>query len=119
MSYRVTAFLIAIGLGTGASAAMGPLATLPHGEYVCSLPGDAGGSAWEVLPGKGFTIENASTYRTEAGAGVYLMTGNRVVFTRGPMKGMQFDRIGNSTLQWIDEAGKPGRVRCTRGSGAG
>lgn len=117
MIYRVTTFVMAVAFSTGASAAMGPLGTLPHGEYVCSLPGDAGGKAWEVLPGKGFTIENASTYRTGAGAGVYLLTGNRVIFTRGPMKGMEFDRIGNSTLRWIDETGKPGRVRCTRGSG--
>lgn len=100
-----------------ADAPGGPLGTLPIGEYVCSLPGDATGPAWRVVPEKGFTIDNASTYRTEAGAGTYLLAGNQVRFTRGPMKGMRFERTGNATLRWLDDNGEPGRVRCIR-SGA-
>ncbi|MCB2084006.1 MAG: hypothetical protein KDD90_08150 [Sphingomonadaceae bacterium] len=94
------------------------LGTLPHGPYTCSLPGDAGGEAWRELPGKSFTIKNASTYHTDAGSGIYLMTGDRVVFTRGPMKGMRFKRVGSATLLWLDEQGNPGRIRCARGGAA-
>ena len=92
----------------------GRLGTLPHGSYVCSLPGDAGGPAWRELEDKRFTIENASIYRTESGSGTYLLTGTRVTFTRGPMKGMKFERTGNASLRWIDDDGKPGRIRCIR-----
>lgn len=97
-----------------AGAPGGPLGTLPIGAYVCSLPGDAAGAAWEVVPEKGFTIDNASTYRTEAGTGTYLLAGEQVRFTRGPMKGMRFERTGKATLRWIDENGERGRVRCIR-----
>ena len=92
----------------------GRLGTLPHGSYVCSLPGDAGGPAWRELEDKRFTIENASIYRTESGSGTYLLTGTRVTFTRGPMKGMKFERTGNASLRWIDDDGKPGRIHCIR-----
>lgn len=118
MKYAASALFLTLACSSAAHAAMGPLGTLPHGNYVCSLPGDAGGNAWEILPDKGFTIENASTYRTHEGAGVYLLTADRVVFTRGPLKGMQFERTGTATLRWIDEDGRPGRVRCTRGGNA-
>ena len=50
--------------------------------------------------------------------GVALMTGDRVVFTRGPMKGMRFKRVGSATLLWLDEQGNPGRIRCARGGAA-
>ncbi|MXO83431.1 elongation factor P [Altererythrobacter aestiaquae] len=98
---------------------MGRLGTLPHGFYVCSLPGDAGGAAWIDLPDKNFTISNASTYRNAEGAGTYLLTGKRVTFTGGPLKGMRFDRTGKSKLQWIANDGKPGRIRCVRRGGSG
>ncbi|MXO57143.1 hypothetical protein GRI36_09630 [Altererythrobacter gangjinensis] len=96
------------------SAESGRLGTLPLGYYSCSEPGDAGGQAWIDLPDKHFTIGNGSTYHTDAGSGTYLLTGKRVIFTRGPMKGVRFERSGKVTLRWIDEDGKPGRVRCVR-----
>jgi hypothetical protein len=92
----------------------GQLGTLPLGNYVCSLPGDATGAAWQVVPEKGFTIGNASTYHTDAGSGTYLLTGDTVKFTRGPMKGMRFARETRGSLRWLDAEGKPGRVRCVR-----
>ena len=99
------------------AATPGKLGTLPLGNYVCSEPGDAAGAAWVVLPGKNFTIGNGSTYHTADGSGTYLLTGKNVTFTRGPMKGMRFTRSGNATLRWIDDAGKPGRIRCVRQPG--
>jgi len=106
-----------LGSGALAGAPGGPLGTLPIGDYVCSLPGDASGNAWEVVPEKGFTIGNASTYHTETGSGTYLLAGDQIRFTRGPMKGMRFVRTGRATLRWLDDKGEPGRVRCIR-SGA-
>ena len=92
----------------------GKLGTLPLGEYRCALPGDAEGLAWVPLENQHFTIGNASTYHTPKGSGTYLLTGKRVTFTRGPMKGMEFDRTGSGTLRWIDEKGEQSRVRCVR-----
>nr|WP_240049100.1 DUF4988 domain-containing protein [Parerythrobacter lutipelagi] len=107
--------LVVLGIGSSAEATPGMLGTLPHGRYVCALPGDAGGAAWRELPDASFRIENASTYRTSDGSGIYLMTGKKVVFTRGPMKGVRFERVGNSTLVRLDDDGKRTKVRCTRG----
>ena len=92
----------------------GKLETLPQGRYTCALPGDALGEAFVVLPEQTFFIDNASTYRTESGAGTYLLTGDQVQFTRGPMKGMRFKRTSNGSLRWLDGNGEPGRVRCVR-----
>lgn len=112
--FLTAAAALTAGSAVSAGAPGGPLATLPIGDYVCSLPGDAAGAAWQVVPEKGFTIDNASTYRTEAGAGTYLLAGSQVRFTRGPMKGMRFERTGQATLRWLDEKGERGRVRCVR-----
>ena len=102
-----------------AQATPGRLGTLPHGIYACSLPGDASGPAWRDLPDMGFTISNASTYRTPEGAGTYLLTGKNVTFTRGPLKGKRFVRSGSNTLRWVDDNGEPGRIRCVRRGGTG
>lgn len=95
----------------------GRLGTLPLGEYRCALPGDAAGPAWVPLEDKHFTIGNASTYHTLGGSGTYLLTGEQVIFTRGPMKGMVFEKTGSNTLQWVESDGQLSRVRCVR-SGA-
>lgn len=92
----------------------GKLGTLPLGQYRCALPGDADGLAWIPLENQHFTIGNASTYHTPEGSGTYLLTGKRVTFTRGPMKGMEFDRTGSGTLRWIDNQDQQSRVRCVR-----
>lgn len=96
---------------------MGRLGTLPHGYYICSLPGDASGTAWIELPGQNFTISNSSTYRNDEGAGTYLLTGVRVTFTSGPMKGSRYQRTGSGKLQEVDSNGSLGRTRCVRRAG--
>ena len=112
-----TFFALAAALPATPSGAAsdGPLGTLPQGRYSCSTPGDATGKAWHAIPGGGFSINTASTYRTDNGWGTYLRTGDDVVFTRGPMKGQRFVLTGRAALRWVDEDGKPGRVRCVRG----
>lgn len=92
----------------------GRLGTLPAGEYVCALPGDATGAAWQPIPGHTFIIDNGSTYTTAAGSGIYLLTGDQLVFTRGPMRGQRYLRTGTATLRMLEADGKPGRVHCSR-----
>ncbi|MDZ4306521.1 hypothetical protein [Allopontixanthobacter sp.] len=109
-------FLATVAVPAGATVAApgGRLDTLPQGQYRCALPGDAAGAAWIPLEDRNFTIGNGSTYRTHQGSGTYLLTGTQVTFTRGPMKGLKFERTGSGTLRWIDDNGEPGRVRCVR-----
>lgn len=111
----VIAALGIAGLGSSALAGAGRLGTLPQGSYTCSLAGDAGGEAWREMPEAAFIIGNASSYQApDGGYGIYLMTGDRIVFTRGPMKGQRFDRVGSASLQKIDADGEKTRVRCVR-----
>lgn len=118
MNARIAlACAFAAGFTAPSLAEPGRLGTLPIGAYICSEPGDAGGDAWIVLPDRGFTIETGSAYQSAKGSGTYLLTGDLVTFTRGPMKNQRFRRTGNSTLRWLDADGNPGRVRCVRSAG--
>ena len=94
--------------------AQGRLSLLEQGEYVCALPGDANGAAWIEQEGRDFSITGGSSYRTAKGSGTYLMEGKRVLFTRGPMRGARFMRLGSPLLQEVGRDGKLGRLRCHR-----
>ena len=96
------------------AAAEGRLGTLPLGRYLCELPGDATGLASRPVAGEWFDIVNASSYAAEGGAGTYLLTGDTVVFTRGPMRGARFERHSERTLRRLDLAGDLGKLRCVR-----
>ena len=48
------------------------------------------------------------------GSGTYLMEGKNVIFTRGPMRGVQMLRLGSGMLQEVGRDGKLGRLRCHR-----
>ncbi|MBX7481440.1 elongation factor P [Qipengyuania sp. 6D47A] len=102
------------GLLSAPGAAQGRLSLLDQGEYICALPGDATGSAWIEQSGRDFAITGGSSYRAARGGGTYLMEGKKVTFTRGPMRGMKFMRLGSGMLQEIARDGKLGRLRCHR-----
>jgi hypothetical protein len=109
----------AISLMPSGARAEGRLGTLEPGRYLCELPGDAAGLASVPLPDMWFDVVNASSYTAPAGSGTYLLTGETLVFTRGPMKGMKFTRIGARTLKVVDGAGERAKMRCVRtGRGA-
>ncbi|WP_230784360.1 hypothetical protein [Citromicrobium bathyomarinum] len=93
-------------------AQAGPIDTLPLGKYECTLPGDAGGAAWHRIPGRDFTILNASSYEASGERGVYLLRGTHLTFTRGPLKGMMLERSGQRILRERDEKGELGPMRC-------
>lgn len=115
MMHRLS-ILAALGLaGMAATAvAQGQIGTIERGNYECGLPGDATGEAWVVQPDKGFAIISASSYRTSGDGGTYLRRGNRIVFTRGPLKGMELRRLSSGLLQQVSADGALGRMRCHR-----
>lgn len=91
-----------------------PLGTLPVGRYQCSLPGDAAGAAWVPIEGKRFSIKNASRYLHAEGDGTYLLSGDELVFTRGPMKDERYQRMGTGMLRMKNADGSLSRIRCVR-----
>lgn len=108
------ALAVFAGMIPATLAAQGRLGVLPQGEYVCALPGDAAGAAYIEQPAMHFAITGASSYRAGASSGAYLLEDKRVTFTRGPLRGKRFLRIGSGMLQELDREGHLGRVRCHR-----
>lgn len=92
----------------------GRIDTLPIGHYECTLPGDAGGPAWNRIPDRDFAILNASSYEAHGERGIYLLRGSEVTFTRGPLKGMMLERAGRRILRERQADGTLGRMRCVR-----
>ncbi|WP_435417760.1 elongation factor P [Parerythrobacter aurantius] len=90
------------------------LSTLPVGRYQCSLPGDAGGAAWVPIEGKRFSIKNASRYLHPDGDGTYLLAGDELVFTRGPLKDERYRLVGTTMLRQINSDRSLSRARCVR-----
>ena len=108
--------LIILGLSALAAPAHADdrVGTLQQGRYECGMPGDAAGKAWVVDPDKAFEILGASSYRNAQGRGTYLRRGDRIIFTRGPMKDMQLERLSSGLLQQVQGDGTMGRMRCHR-----
>ena len=116
----LTAFAVVIAAAGPLIAQEGrPLRTMPHGVYQCALPGDADGLAFEVVEEEGFKIKPASRYSNAQGGGTYLMRGKELVFTRGPKKGEEFQRVGTNQLQRMKDDGSLDKLLCTRLSGTG
>jgi hypothetical protein len=112
--FRPAVFLLAAAIAASSASAGGPLGTLPTGRYLCELPGDAAGPASLPVAGAWFDIINASSYVTEGGGGTYLLTGDDVVFTRGPLNGAKFERTGARALKRTDLGGPYAKLRCVR-----
>ena len=110
----VLAAVLLAALATPGLSAQGRLGTLPLGRYLCELPGDATGLASRPVTGAWFDIVNASSYAAEGGGGTYLLTGDDVVFTRGPMNGAKFVRSGQKALQRVDLTGPLAKMRCVK-----
>jgi hypothetical protein len=111
---RTGVFAALMMIALAPASAEGRLGTLPSGRYLCELPGDAAGAASRPVEGEWFDIVNASSYAAEGGAGTYLLTGETVVFTRGPMRGARFERRSERTLRRLDLTGELAKLRCIR-----
>ena len=123
MKHRALLFSPAIAIAvalvpvSAPAAPGGPIAVMPLGHYACELPGDAAGAAGIPQPANDFDVAFGSTYRTTQGQGTYLLTGDRMVFTAGPLKGAEYHRTGNTFLRRTLPDGTPGRLRCIRQGG--
>lgn len=101
-------------IATAPVSAQGRLDTLPTGRYICALPGDATGLPVQEMAQHNFTVTGASSYRSAEGGGTYLRVGDTITFTRGPRKDMKLRLLGSGLLQWVNEDGTLGRIRCSR-----
>ena len=103
---RLIAMIAFAATGPAFAVPGGELDTLPRGLFVCELPGDANGSVGQLVPEADFAISNDSTYQTDLGYGAYLVTGDQVTMTSGPLRGDRFRRVSDRFLRKLDAAGK-------------
>jgi hypothetical protein len=103
------ALLIAAPL---AAAPGGDIDTMPLGDYVCELPGDASGPAGHPMPEENFSVVTASSYRASGAMGSYLLTGDQLTMTGGPHQGKRYQRQSEGFIRKLDDAGNPGDLRC-------
>ena len=117
---RTLPALLASALAAAAFAApvqaapVDAIGTLAIGIFVCELPGDGLGPAGLAQPDAGFAILNASAYRTDAGAGSYLLVGDIVSFISGPRQGEKYRRVSGNFLRRLGPDGSDGPMRCVR-----
>ena len=114
LRWQRMAFLAALLPAAGLAAPGGDIVTLPTGEYLCELPGDAMGPAGQPVKGEAFTIVNASSYRAGGAMGSYLLTGDMLTMTSGPKNGARYRRISTHFLRKLDQVGAESTLRCVR-----
>ncbi len=100
--------------GPLAAAPGGDLETLPIGNYLCELPGDATGPAGLRVPEEDFTVVTASSYRAGGAMGSYLLAGENLTMTGGPHRGKRYKRQSTGFVRKLDADGQPGDLRCVR-----
>jgi hypothetical protein len=99
--------------GAAQAAAGGPIGTLMLGRYDCERPGTAGGALVEPDPATSFTVVTASRYTAGAAmGGTYLLRGDTVTMTSGPLAGTRLLRRNGKFLRRIEPDGTPGALRC-------
>lgn len=92
----------------------GPIGQIPPGNFLCEMPGDATGAVGLRVPDEDFVVVNANTYRTAKGRGTYLLTGDLLVLTSGPLNGQKYRLISNNFLRKLAPGGQEGSLRCVR-----
>ena len=106
------ALALALVAAPAAAAPGGDIATLPAGDYVCELPGDASGPAGRHVLGEDFAVVTASSYRALGSLGSYLLTGDSLVMTSGVHKGKRYHRLSSGFLRRIGPDGADSNLRC-------
>lgn len=107
---RRIGMLIALFATPALAASGGPLDTLMLGQYECERPG-APAAPPVAEPAASFMITTSSRYVTPSGEGSYLLTGNSIAMTSGPLAGTRLLRVRSHFLRRIEDD-KPGPVRC-------
>ena len=96
-----------VGAGTG------PLSTLTLGRYVCERPAEPGSQVAVTDPQASFAVTTASRYvASDSNRGTYLLTGNTIEMTSGPLFGTRLVRLRGSFLRVLGPDGAPGPTRC-------
>jgi hypothetical protein len=107
--------VLALALAAPATAAPGgDIDTMPIGDYVCELPGDATGPAGRRVAEEDFTIVTASSYRAGEAMGSYLLTGDQLTMTSGAHQGKRYRRQSEGFVRMIGADGQAGDLRCVR-----
>mgnify|MGYP000701776434 CR=1 FL=1 len=109
---RIALIVVSLALASPALA-QGQVGTVPRGQYICELPGDASGNVGIEQSEENFRITSGSRYVTAEGEGTYLRRGDRVTMTSGPRNGTTYAVMADGFLRKI-ENGEPGRLRCIR-----
>ena len=105
--------LIALWTGAPVGAAAGPLSTLTLGRYVCERPAEPGSQVAVTDPQASFAVTTASRYVAADGTrGTYLLTGDTIEMTSGPLAGTRLVRLRGSFLRVLGADGVPGPTRC-------
>lgn len=99
-----------------------PVLAVPGGEigwlkpaaYQCEMPGDATGPTGLRVPDEDFSVINANTYQTPAGRGTYLLTGDVLQLTSGPLAGKRYHRLTGNYLRLMGADGSDTPLRCVR-----
>ena len=111
---RALSIAPALALGLVATpvlaASGGPLGTLMLGRYECERPGPPAEPAVPE-PGWSFAVTTSSRYIAQAGEGTYLLTGDALTMTSGPLDGTKLVRLRGGFLRIVQD-GQPGPVRC-------
>lgn len=97
-----------------AAQAAGDLDVLPLGRYGCWTAGVATGPAVTDHPERAFTIGRGSSYASAAGRGTYLLAGDLLTFTRGPLKDTRFRRNRDGYWQQLARDGELEALKCSR-----
>ena len=84
---------------------------------MCELPGDASGTVAQPRPDSNFLVTNSSGYVAAGMAGTYLLTGNQLVMTSGPLQGQRFRKVSNNFLRLMAPDGSDSALRCVRRGG--
>lgn len=95
------------------AAAPGPLSTLTLGRYVCERPAAPGSQGAVTDPAISFAVTTASRYVAMDGTrGTYLLTGDTLAMTSGPLAGTRLVRVRGNFLRVLGADGLPGPTRC-------
>jgi hypothetical protein len=90
----------------------GEIDTMPLGDYICELPGDATGPAGHRVPDEDFSVVTASSYRAGDVLGSYLLVGEQLTMTSGPHVGKRYKRQSGGFVRKLDAQGKASDLRC-------
>lgn len=85
---------------------------MPTGRYQCEKPGDVTGLVAVRVPEADFRVLASSSYAVDGKRGSYLLTGDDMVMTGGPLEGRRFLRTSVGYLRGLGPDGKPGDLRC-------